>query len=129
MHELVNLTPHDVVIIQNGEVVSRISPSGRVARVSEQSISSGEINGIPLVKKQYGAVEVLSRDDFLKKVPNPEIEDLPIEQDGALLIVPMLVGQVLSGKRVDLIGPDFGIGGSARSKDGSITGASGFIKY
>lgn len=126
--EIVNLTPHDVVIIQRGEVVLSIPPSGKVAKLPEQDIPAGDINGIPVVRKQYSAPVLIDRSDFLSKVADPATEPLPTEQDGTVYIVPMLVGQQLAGQRSDICGPDFGIGG-VRTADGKISGAVGWIKY
>lgn len=126
---IINLTPHDVNIISLDGLVQVFSPSGRVAKVLEESVQAGEIEGIPTCTKVYGSPVLLSREEFLAKVANPHVESLPEPCEGIFLIVPMLVGQVLAGTRSDLIGPDFGIGGAARSADGKITGASGFIRY
>src|SRR5690242_12380083 len=108
---IINLTPHDVVIIQRGEVVLSIPPSGKVAKLPERDIPAGALNGISVVRKEYSAPVLLDRSDFLGKVANPKTEPLPPEESGIVYIVPMLVGQYLAGKRSDLIGPDFGIGG------------------
>ena len=131
---IINLTPHDVNIflperIYGPDQVLVFPPSGHVAKVAEESVPVGDIEGVPACTKAYGAPGLLSREEFLAKVPNPHVEPMPEPREGVWLIVPMLVGQVLAGTRSDLIGPDYGIGGAARSADGKITGASGFIRY
>lgn len=126
--ELINLTPHAVIIIRDGEVILSIPPSDQVAKLPERDIPTGEINGIAAVRKVYEAPVLIARNDFLSKVNDPQTYPLPEEQEGIIYIVPMLVGQQLAGSRDDLYGPDFGIGG-VRTADGKIAGAVGFIKY
>lgn len=133
--KIINLTPHAVNIIQHGEVVREYAPSGQVARLEEwdatvtlPTIGNFLLDGVPVVYKMYGQVQVISRGDFLAKVEKPEILPFPDEEEGVAYIVPMLVGRALAGKRNDIYGPDAGIGG-VRDKTGAISGAIGFIKY
>ncbi|SRR5579885_1203965 len=126
--DIINLTPHDILIIQNGEVVRRYPPSGKVARVEEWDEPAGELDGIPAVRKHYGAVQIISREAYLSKEANPAWEEFPAEQEGICYIVPMLVGQRFAGQRNDLFGPDFGIGG-VRTADGKLSGAARPIRY
>ena len=53
---MINLTPHAITII-NSDITTIVEPSGTLARVTSQSVASGEYNGIPVVRTVYGAVE------------------------------------------------------------------------
>lgn len=125
---VINFTPHDVIIIEDGKVSRVYYPSPRVAKLLEADTPMGTIDGVQVVRKEYGSPVLLSREDFLSKKEKPETYELPEEQEGWYYIVPMLVGMKLAGTRSDLIGPDYGIGG-VRTADGKISGAVGFIKY
>lgn len=73
--ELVNLTPHAVVIVNaNDNVVATIAPSGGVARARQTDRNVGEVMvdgfAVPLVKSVFG-----------------EVEDLPAPTEGVAFIV------------------------------------------
>lgn len=51
----VNLTPHAVVIVS----VATVPPSGTVARCATSTSPAGEVEGVTLVRTEYGAVEGL----------------------------------------------------------------------
>ena len=53
---MINLTPHAITIVTSNNTTI-IEPSGNLARVTSQSVESGEHNGIPVVRTVYGAVE------------------------------------------------------------------------
>jgi hypothetical protein len=55
MEDLINLTPHTIVI-RVGGVDHAIPPSGTVARVSTAEAVVGEIDGVPVVRAVYGEV-------------------------------------------------------------------------
>lgn len=52
-----NLTPHAITIVTSDNTTVKIEPSGNLARVTSQSVASGEYNGIPVVRTIFGAVE------------------------------------------------------------------------
>ena len=57
MGKLINMTPHDVVVYDDGgEIMVTIPASGQIARCAETSSPAGEFNGIPLVRKDYGDI-------------------------------------------------------------------------
>lgn len=53
---LVNLTPH-TINIRSGDNTIVVPPSGGTARVASKSVPAGDVNGTPLVRTEYGAVE------------------------------------------------------------------------
>lgn len=84
---LVNLTPHDVVIRQNGENIM-IPKSGKVARVKEQERNKKTINGILVTDISY---------DETLNLPEPE--------DNTYYIVSIVVAYA-NKERKDLFFPD-----------------------
>jgi len=50
---LVNLTPHPISISTSNGVTS-IPASGSVARVSSNEIVSGDLEGVPVIKRSLG---------------------------------------------------------------------------
>lgn len=59
----INLTPHDINIINNitNKIVRTIPVSGIVARVYQQEMAAGNVDGIPLVILKAGAVQDLPK--------------------------------------------------------------------
>ena len=111
--KLVNLTPHEVVVLNDANnVVLRVPPSGQVARVSAQEKVVGTINGVPLVKTEYG-----------------EVQGLPDPQQGTIYIVSLLVLQAMAGKRSDLVAPNTSPTplGAVRDAQGRIIGVRSFV--
>lgn len=89
---LVNLTPHPIIIRPEGGDEMIIPPSGVVARVATTACVVAEIGGIPIVATRYGAVEGLPE-------PAPE----------TLYITSSLVAQAAASEgRVDVVAPDTG---------------------
>ncbi|MCA9347784.1 hypothetical protein KC867_00060 [Candidatus Saccharibacteria bacterium] len=72
--ELVNLTPHAVMIVADDDVVATIAPSGGVARArqSDHQVGAVMVDGfaVPVVKTVFG-----------------EVEDLPVPTEGIAYIV------------------------------------------
>jgi hypothetical protein len=57
MTNFINLTPHVINIFdQQGAAVAEIPPSGTVARVSQETVKVGELNGIPIFTRKTGEV-------------------------------------------------------------------------
>lgn len=100
---IVNLTPHELNICNAaGETVS-IPPSGTIARVAETRVQLRAVNGIPVTRAEYGAVE-----------------GLPEPQEGAIYVVSALVlGRC--GGRSDVFAP----GTAVRDAEGRVIGCSG----
>ncbi|QHZ53385.1 hypothetical protein [Paenibacillus larvae] len=85
---IINLTPHEVTIMDDQkQVVQRIPSSGN-ARVQQTREVIGEINDIPVNQLAYG-----------------ETEDLPEPQEGVVYIVSSLTAQAVPG-RTDIYVPD-----------------------
>jgi len=107
---VINLTPHNVVVRdENGREVT-FPPSGTVARVTVQQTLDGDINGIPVLRNQYGAPE-----------------GLPDPQEGVWLIVSSLVLQAATD-RSDLIAPDTSPQGVIRDESGRIVAVKRFVR-
>jgi hypothetical protein len=66
--EIINLTPHAITLLnkETDEVIATIPYSGTEARVSETNTVIGKINGIALVKKEFG--EIAGLPDFKEGV-------------------------------------------------------------
>lgn len=103
MNTIINLTPHALVIVgADGAQVRRIEPSAPAARCTEERVSAGCVDGIPLIRKRFG-----------------QVVDLPEPKDGVLYIVSALaaLGAWAQG-RADVVCP----GDPVRNAEGQITG-------
>lgn len=104
--KIINLTPHDVVIVDNeGKEIKRFPKSGDVAIVKTKSVPIGELNGVPVVQTKY-----------------EEIEGLPDPQEGTAYIASVVVAQALNGARQDVYAPDTNPGSVVRDDKGNIIG-------
>lgn len=75
--KLINLTPHAINFVDgDGNAVLTVAPSGDLARVSSQTVTIGDCDGIPITTTWFGAVV-----------------GLPDRQDGTGFIVSSLVAQ------------------------------------
>lgn len=103
-----NLTPHAIHIVSltSTDVIRTIEPSGPPARVTENLVSIGEFDEIPLTVPTYGHVVGL---------PDPE--------PGVLLIVSMLV-KAAQPHRADLVSP----GELVRDQEGRIIGCRSLLR-
>ncbi|WCF11484.1 hypothetical protein NDS46_31500 (plasmid) [Paenibacillus thiaminolyticus] len=108
--EFINLTPHDVVIMERNEIIKVIPASGNVARVQTHAKAVGKLDGIEVVKTVWG-----------------DIEGLPEPKEGIVYIVSMLVGQ--AAKRSDVIGPDTSPDSAIRNEAGQIVGCRRFQTF
>ncbi|MCX7946961.1 MAG: hypothetical protein N2557_08595, partial [Hydrogenophilus sp.] len=106
-HTLVNLTPHEVVVEGNGEVI-RIPPSGALARVT---------------MGRKGVERTLMGMPFLTIGP---IVTYPLPQEGVIYIVSSLMAQALKGRR-DVVAPD--TDRARRDEKGQIVSVPGFVRY
>jgi hypothetical protein len=99
-----NLTPHELNIVgENGETITRLAPSGDVARVGVSYTNTGEVAGLPVYTAHYG-----------------EVEGLPEPRDGVILIVSGMVQQAVP-ERPDVYAP----GELVRDSDGKPIGCRG----
>ncbi|AVF26395.1 hypothetical protein [Paenibacillus larvae] len=98
--EVVNLTPHELTILdENNNVIHRI-PSSGFARAHQTREHIGDINGIPAYKTSFG-----------------EVEGLPAPQEDVIYVVSALTAQA-APHRDDLYIPD----NQVRDAEGRIIG-------
>ena len=103
---LINLTPHDIHVMENGEIQT-YPASGQQARVSVTQEKLTEINGVPVYRPVYG-----------------EVTGLPEPQNDTMYIVSMLVRSA-APNRTDLISPDSGA--TAVRENGQIKYVVGWL--
>ncbi len=106
---LVNLCPHDVVVVlDHGQLVLR--PDGPPARCVVERVHAGDIRTdgwtVPVVESRVVQAPVL-----------------PDERSGILLIVSRMVAEAVPD-RSDLVFPD----GLVRDEGGTVVGCSGFAR-
>lgn len=106
--KIVNLTPHDVVIV--GDEKKVYPKSGVFARVATHSEVVGEVDGVSIVSQKYG-----------------EVDGLPAPEAGTLYIVSMVVRLALPD-REDLVSPDTSPQGAIRDENGMIVGVKQFVR-
>jgi hypothetical protein len=112
-YKILNYTPHNVKILTEAPeindymVVSDYKSCGS-ARVATEQECVGEINGVKVYSTSYG-----------------EVEGLPEQQDGVMLLVSFLVKQALP-EREDLICPNTSPQGVVRDSSGQIIGVKSF---
>lgn len=107
MINFINLTPHNITVIQ-GEEKRTIEASGDIARISVETKIVGELDGIPVSTQSYG-----------------EIEGLPAPQADTIYIVSGLVRSAVKG-RPDVVAPN--TGAAIRNEKGHIIGVPGFVR-
>lgn len=98
--EILNLTPHEVTLLDFDDSVLMRIPSTGLARVSTESVVVGVVNGIPLTHTTYG-----------------EVEGLPEQREDVLLIVSGLIRSACPD-RTDLCQP----GLQVRDGEGRVIG-------
>lgn len=103
MKTIINTTPHNVNICNNGKVVNTFLKSNNPIRLNSVSNKIGDINGIPVNSVTFGSV------------------DLPSFQEGTYYIVSSLVKNAFPD-RSDLIVPH----DLVRDGDGNIIGCKSF---
>ena len=81
--KIVNLTPHEIMVYDAaGESVLQVIPSSGMARAAQTREPLADINGIPVSKTGYGAVE-----------------GLPDQRDGVVYIVSVLTAQAAPDRK------------------------------
>ena len=128
---LINMTPHDINILDDSNVsfdkASRgykvtgdpiiretYNPSGTVLRCSKEEIEAGELNGIKLYKVKFGKVEHTTKDGSVTTF------DMPVTK-AVYYIVSNIVKNALSD-RPDLLVPTRMV----RNDKGQLVGCLGF---
>lgn len=131
MSILINMTPHDINILDdsnvsydkafrgykvNGDPIIRetYNPSGTVLRCSQEEIEAGELNGIKLYKVKFGKVEHTTKDGSVITF------NMPVK-DGVYYIVSSIIKNALSD-RPDLLVPTRVV----RNDKGQPVGCLGF---
>lgn len=114
--KIVNLTPHDVVVMRT-PTSQQSFPSAGVARLVEK-----RIQGEPLFD-QHDLISPVET----SYIEYGEIAGLPEPVDGVFYIVSALVGPVAARLgRTDCLAPDTG---RAIRENGVIVGVPGFVRY
>lgn len=106
-----NLTPHEIKVYAEDRttVLFSVPAEGIFPRVSTTQETVGEINGVPVQKVVYGA-----------------IEGLPEQQTDTIYVVSQMVLSALNGSRPDVFAPDTGKG-AVRDEGGRILGTTNFV--
>lgn len=102
--KIINLTPHAINLVRNGQIVETLPAAALPARVSVSAEIVGEINGFEIRKNVYG-----------------QVVNLPEREEGTVYIVSALVAQAAKD-RDDILVTD----GAIRDADGKIIGCTGF---
>ena len=100
--KVVNLTPHDVIIVNDDDTIKMvIKPAGLLARVKATVVATGDsVCGIPITKTEFG-----------------EVEGLPEPKEGTTYVVSRMVAEAAK-ERGDLFIPNE----SVRDESGRIIG-------
>lgn len=131
MTKIINMTPHDITVLDeantvfdkasrsykvNGEpVISKTYPtSGTVMRCTQKETDAGSLDGVSLYTVQFGTVEVVSKDGTVADF------DTPVHE-GVYYIVSNIIKNALSD-RSDLLVPTHMV----RNDKGQPVGCLGF---
>ena len=101
MAQIVNMTPHAVdVVNEKGELIHSFPASGNQIRLKVQTVSAGELNGIPVSKTQFGEPEGLPefKEDTFYIVSQLVMNALPHRSD---LLVP---AEVVRDEKGNILG-------------------------
>ena len=102
---IINLTPHDVNLLLEDDVI--VFKSEGIARVQQKEVLDEYFDRVPIYKNKYG-----------------EVEGLPEEKDGVYYIVSFVVANALKDKRNDLLI----VTKTERNEKGQIIGCYGFAR-
>jgi len=103
MSKLVNLTPHPLIFMDKDRNVLFEIPSSGIARASQKETLTGELNGLPVYKMEYG-----------------KVENLPAPKEDTIYVVSLLTAQACP-ERQDV----FVVAHPVRDEKGRIIGAQG----
>lgn len=105
--KIVNLTPHAINFVgEDGSELFEIVSDGVVARVATESVTIGNVNGIPVKKTMFG-----------------EVDDLPEPRPNTVYIVSSLVAQRCKDREDVLIPND-----TVRDEKGRVIGCKSLGK-
>lgn len=111
MADLVNLTPHDIVVCNEaGEEMFRVKPSGTVARVQS-------------VKERIDTLHMAGMEFAINRSRFGDVIGLPAPEYGVFYIVSGLVAQAVPSRSDLLIVDD-----TVRDKEGRIIGCRAFAR-
>ena len=110
--KIVNLTPHAITVLKNGEEIAVYEASGVTARCESKTGVVGEIAGIPLTETRFGKLYLIDRDRVK--------HELPEKKDGTFYIVSALVAR--AAQREDFVI----VNDTVRDNDGRIVGCQSF---
>lgn len=110
--KIVNLTPHAITVLKNGEEIAVYDASGCIARCESDTVTVGEIAGIPLTETRFGELYLIDGERVK--------HELPEQQDGTFYIVSALVARA-AGREDFVIVND-----TVRDNDGRIIGCQSF---
>ena len=102
--EFINLTPHNVNVVREGEIILVIEPSGTIARCKQETKEIGMLANIPITETVFG-----------------EVENLPAPKENTYFIVSRLVLSACKDRK-DLLVPNELV----RDEEGNIIGCSSF---
>ena len=105
--EILNYAPHAINVCREDGTVFAYERKG-CARVATTQECVGNVNGVDIYSIKYG-----------------EVEGLPEQQDGTMILVSFLVKQALP-ERTDLICPNTSPQGVVRDENGQIIGVKSF---
>ena len=107
---ILNLTPHAVNIVKDGEELLSIPPSGVVARATQSDVTVGQVEGIEVVRTTFG-----------------DSTDLPDPVEGVWLVVSLATATAAkaAGRTVDDL---LLTSGPVRDVDGRIIGCQRFAR-
>ena len=105
---IVNLTPHQIVVEMADGQRATFQPAGAPARVSTTQEEVGQVAGIPLRRTAWGAVQ-----------------GLPPPEEGTTYIVSALVAD--RARRPDVVSPD--TGPTAIREGGQVVAVRAFVSW
>jgi hypothetical protein len=108
--DIINLTPHEITIYNDNEVVKVYPPSGTIVRARSESTPAGELDGVPVVEFVFTA----------------DLDNLPEPAADTIYIVSTLAIQALPHPRYDVVAPDTGPESAIRDAAGKIVGIRRF---
>lgn len=108
--KLINLTPHDIVVlVENGDKIT-IPASGTIARVQAEQVLKSKINGIPVFEQTFGDIDGL---------PAPEA-------DTYYIVSAIVLAAAKAAGRTDCLAPN--TSKAIRDEAGNIIGVPGFVR-
>ncbi|MBP1308857.1 hypothetical protein JOD82_001877 [Paenibacillus sp. 1182] len=104
--QVVNLTPHEVKIVDDaGAVIKAYPATGKMVRVNTNDIQLPSVDEVPVVRVEY-----------------TDVDGLPESRPNTIYLVSVLVAQALGGSRRDVYTPDTGPKSVFRDAGGQIVG-------